>query len=103
MFCGSVDFGLRNIIMICFNLSNLCCVTFSGFEIEFSAKAYFNGMVNMLSWTELNKLDNGFIVNDTCVVEVGIFVTKFVDANDEYHSVCNTDDNPTNDCWVSEY
>ncbi|ESW07050.1 hypothetical protein PHAVU_010G097900 [Phaseolus vulgaris] len=40
---------------------------------------------------------SGFIVNDTCVIEVGTFVTKYVDENKEYQPVCKIDDNPTKD------
>ncbi|XP_027908181.1 MATH domain and coiled-coil domain-containing protein At2g01790-like isoform X1 [Vigna unguiculata] len=68
-----------------------------GFEFEFSADDYYDGRSNFLSFREFNKPGSGFIVNDTCVVEAGIFVTKYVYVNDEYQSVFKIDDNPPKD------
>ncbi|XP_068478982.1 MATH domain and coiled-coil domain-containing protein At3g58250-like [Phaseolus vulgaris] len=67
-----------------------------GFEFEYSANDNCCG-VSFLPLHELKDPCSGFLVNDTCMIEVGIFVTKYVDENKEYPPVCKIDDNPTND------
>jgi len=68
-------------------------VTFPGFEFEFSERFVYCGFGEFLCLYDLRKSDNGFIVNDTCIIEVGIFVTKCVDENKDYQYVCKIDEN----------
>ncbi|XP_068478986.1 MATH domain and coiled-coil domain-containing protein At3g58250-like isoform X2 [Phaseolus vulgaris] len=68
-----------------------------GFEFEYSANDYSWGIDDFLPLQELKNPGSGFIVNDTCVIEAGIFFTKYVDENSEYQPVCKIDDNPTRD------
>jgi len=72
---------------------------------EFSAYGIFCGYDEFLRLYDLRKSGlhklknsgNGFIVNDTCIIEVRIFVTKYVDENEDYQPICNIDDNPVKD------
>ena len=66
---------------------------FPGFEFEFSADGVYCGFDEFLCLHELKDSGNGFIVNDTCIIEVGIFVTKCVNENIDYQSVCKIDYN----------
>jgi len=76
-------------------------MNFPGFEYEFSADKVYCGFHEFLCLPDLRNSGlrqlknscNGFIVNDTCIIEVGIFVTKCVDENKEYKSFCKIDEN----------
>jgi len=70
-------------------------MNFSGFEFEFSAHHCYRGFRNSSLFRP--EVSQEFIVNDSFIIEAGIFVTKYVDEDEEYEPVCHLDDNPVKD------
>jgi len=63
-------------------------MNFSGFEFEFSA---YDKCEALEIWSFRC---SGYTVDDTCVIEAGIFVTKYVNECEEYEPICKIDENP---------
>ncbi|XP_047156277.1 MATH domain and coiled-coil domain-containing protein At2g01790-like [Vigna umbellata] len=62
-----------------------------GSEYEFSADVPFSQYFMFLN--DFNEPSSGFIVNDTCMIEAGIFVIKNVYENELYHTILTIDRN----------
>ncbi|XP_047156265.1 uncharacterized protein LOC124827282 [Vigna umbellata] len=62
-----------------------------GSEHEFSAYVPYS---KFIFFDDFNEPSSGFIVNDTCMIEVGIFVMKNVYENEQYWTVRKIDKNP---------
>ncbi|QCE02742.1 MATH domain and coiled-coil domain-containing protein At3g58340 isoform X1 [Vigna unguiculata] len=67
-----------------------------GYEFEFSSNVSYWALDGTLTFNDLYKPSCGFIVNDTVMIEVEIFTTKYVYENEEYQPVCKIDDNHNN-------
>jgi len=71
-------------------------MNFPGYEFEFSSNVSYWALDGTLTFNDLYKPSCGFIVNDTVMIEVEIFTTKYVYENEEYQPVCKIDDNHNN-------
>ena len=72
-------------------------MNFPGFEFEFSADHDNYCFHDFVRLDELKNPASEFIVNDTCMIEVGFFVPKYVDENEDYQPLCKLDDKPDKD------
>jgi len=68
-------------------------INFSGYVFEFSADHDTYGF-DFSTLAGLKSPDNVFVVTDSCIIEAGIFVTKYMNDDEENEPFCKIDDSP---------